>query len=368
MTTAPVWQRATNLLAVRLDNLGDVLMTTPALRAMRGPGSPRRVTLLASRGGAAVVPHVPEIDDVIVFDAPWVAGGDDRDDGDPVQRCVQVIRSRNFDAAVVFSVYSQSVLPAATMLYQAGVPAVIGRSRENPYRLLTDWIREDEPEETVRHEVRRQLDLVARVGYHTEDEQLSFRADRVDRDAAREVMADSGVSMDQPYVVLHPGASAASRRYPAPRFGAAARLINQRTGWPIVITGSADEAALAATVRDACGPAARSMAGRLSLGALGAVIAGARVLVGNNSGPVHIAAAVGTPIVDLYALTNPQHTPWRVPSRVLYREVACAFCYSSRCRVGHHRCLLDITPDDVAEAVDALMAGQGEDDRVGALD
>lgn len=99
------------------------------------------------------------------------------------------------------------------------------------------------------------------------------------------------------------------------------------------------------------------LSGALSLGTLGALIEGADLLVANNSGPVHVAAAVGTPVVCLYALTNPQHTPWEVPARVLNREVPCRDCLRSVCPQAHQACLLEVTPQEVAQAAMALLGG-----------
>ncbi|MGH9159782.1 MAG: SDR family NAD(P)-dependent oxidoreductase, partial [Vicinamibacteraceae bacterium] len=84
-------------------------------------------------------------------------------------------------------------------------------------------------------------------------------------------------------------------------------------------------------------------------------VAEAPLLVSNNTGPVHLAAALGTPVVDLYALTNPQHTPWRVSSRVLFQDVPCRYCYKSVCPKGHHRCLRGVSPGDVLAAIRSLM-------------
>lgn len=83
------------------------------------------------------------------------------------------------------------------------------------------------------------------------------------------------------------------------------------------------------------------------------------MLVGNNSGPAHIAAAVGTPVVDLYALTNPQHTPWMVPSRVLNHDVPCKYCYKSVCPMQHHHCLTLVEPARVVAAVQELAGARG---------
>jgi ADP-heptose:LPS heptosyltransferase len=79
------------------------------------------------------------------------------------------------------------------------------------------------------------------------------------------------------------------------------------------------------------------------------------VLLSNNSGPVHLASALGTPVVDLYALTNPQHMPWQTPHRVLYQDVPCRWCYRSVCPEGHHACLNGVAVDDVVAAASELM-------------
>ncbi len=104
------------------------------------------------------------------------------------------------------------------------------------------------------------------------------------------------------------------------------------------------------------------------LGDLAALVEAAPVLIANNSGPAHVAAAVGTPVVDLYALTNPQHTPWGVPSRVLSHDVPCKYCYKSVCPEGHHDCLRRVPPAAVARAaLDLLGAGRATGRRLPAL-
>jgi ADP-heptose:LPS heptosyltransferase len=122
------------------------------------------------------------------------------------------------------------------------------------------------------------------------------------------------------------------------------------TGSQIVFTGSNSEVELVASARSRMSQASVSLAGGLDLGQLGALLAGAQVLVSNNTGPVHIAAALGTPVVVLYALTNPQHTPWKTNCRVLFEDVACRNCLSSVCREEHHGCLLRVEPQAVVHA------------------
>ncbi|MCO8449653.1 glycosyltransferase family 9 protein, partial [Burkholderia cenocepacia] len=158
------------------------------------------------------------------------------------------------------------------------------------------------------------------------------------------------------WLVVHPGASAASRRWPAERFGEAAAAVAPLFDG-IAVTGSADERALVDAVCERAGPRAVPLAGVLPLGELGALIETADLLLSNNSGPVHLAAALGTPVVDLYALTNPQHTPWRVPHRVLNVDVPCRNCYRSVCNQPGHPCLRGVSVDDVVAAVHALLRG-----------
>ncbi len=103
-----------------------------------------------------------------------------------------------------------------------------------------------------------------------------------------------------------------------------------------------------------------SVAGQFDIAQLTALIEMAPLLITNNTGPAHIAAAVGTPIVDLYALTNPQHQPWQVPSRVLSHDVPCKFCYKSICPEGHHNCLRLVTPAQVVQASIELLRETAE--------
>jgi lipopolysaccharide heptosyltransferase II len=348
------WAKASKILCVRLDSLGDVLMCTPAMRALRESRRDRSLTLLTSPGGGAAAPFIPELDGVIEYEAPWMKSSATHDPATDVAFAARLAQ-QGFEAAVIFTSYSQSALPAAFLCYLAGIPLRIAHCRENPYHLLTDWVAETEPEPVVRHEVRRQLDLVAQAGCGAANTRLSFALRDADLATVRQRLALSGIDADRRWVLLHPGASAPSRRYPAQHWADVIRLLDQRLGWPLVLTGGMHEAPLINEIREACGVAVHSLAGELELGELGAALKLATVVVSNNTGPAHIAAAVGTPLVDLYALTNPQHTPWQVRHRVLYHDVPCRFCQKSVCPQGHNDCLTKIPPARVVEAVCGLL-------------
>jgi len=313
------WRNYKNILCIRLDNMGDVLMSQPAMRALKHVGLDRQITLLTSSIGATIAPFIPEVDAIIPFDVPWVKT-DETNGEQQLLALADELRSRRFDAAVIFTSYSQNPLPAAMLCYQAGIKAVLGYCRENPYRLISDWIPDREPLDYIVHEVQRQLQLVETVGAATSDTNLSLRVPGESRQTIRTRLAALRVGKDRPWLVLHAGVSEEKRCYPADEYISACRsLIGQ--GYEIVLTGSSSEQGYVNNIARRLGNGASNLTGELSISELMALIAAAPILISNNTGPVHIAAAVGTPVVVLYAMTNPQHTPWKVSSRVLYFAV-----------------------------------------------
>lgn len=344
---SPAWQAARRILCVRPGSLGEVLMCTPAMRALREGLAGRRLTLLGAPSGAAAAPHLPELDEVIALEDRRCEGND--------AALVALLAARRFDAAVIFSAYTDSALPAALLCQRAGIPLRLAHCRDDPGALLSDWIPDPEPTLMVRHEVQRQLDLVKRVGCRTQALGLSFALRRADLAAARARLLGAGIAPGQRWLLLHPGAGAEARRYPAASWAQAIRQLASSPGLPMVLTGSGAEAGLVDQIRAHCGVPTHAFAGRLDLGLLGALIRLATVVVAGNTGPAHIAAALGTPVVDLYALTHPQHTPWKVRSRVLFQDVPCRFCFQDSCPAKHHACLADLMPERVAEAVRSLL-------------
>lgn len=357
---AAAWRSARRVLAVRLDNLGDLLMTTPALAALRDSLPRAHITLLASPAGAAAAEHLPMVDAAWSFRAPWMPLGAD-EAAAATQReaealLVERLAAGGFDAAVIFTVCTQSALPAALACRLAGIPLRLAHCRENPYALLTDWVRDtDVLAGDMRHEVARQLALVGAVGMHTVDQRLRFRVSPGDRQRVAGRLQALGLPADRPYAVLHPGATAASRRWPAAWFGTVAEGLVEQAGCAVVFSGGAADVACVEQARQAMARPAASLAGALSLGELAALIEGAGLLVANNSAPAHLAAALGTPQVTLYALTNPQHTPWQAVARVLSHDTACRWCLRSTCPEPGHDCLRGVAPGQVLEAALALL-------------
>jgi lipopolysaccharide heptosyltransferase II len=349
------WKHAKNILCVRLDSAGDVLMTTPALRALKEAKRGRKITLLTSSAGASIARLVPVLDDVIQYDAPWVKNGILSRNSRREHAIVRKLRNRRFDGAVIFCVFSQNPLPAAFLCHLADIPLRLAYCRENPYRILSHWIPDPEPKKFIRHEVERQLDLVKSIGCVPGDERFSLRIPPNAHKSIRNILKQMNGVSPRPSVVIHPGATAMSRRYPPEHFAVVADRVVEHLGSPVIFTGTASERELVDQIRSLMMRPSFSLAGRLDMGKLCALISAVNLIITNNTGPAHIAAAVGTKMVDIYALTNPQHTPWKVESRVLSHDVPCKYCYKSICPEGHNNCLRLISPEIVIRAAVELL-------------
>jgi len=355
MENQQFWNNAKKILCVRLDTIGDVIMTTPAIHALKTSRCDRHITLMTSSAGAVASPILPDIDDLIVYDSPWLKATATRQNSDPEYAIISELRERKFDAAVIFTVYSQNPLPTAFLCYMAGIPLRLAHCHENPYQLLTDWIKDPEPENFIRHEVQRQLDLVAHVGSIVGDKRLRIQIPEIAKTDAQYLLKEIGINLSQPWAIVHPGATAISRRYPPESFAIATEKLVKDYNIQVIFTGVESEIELVESIRFQMRSPSFSLVNRLSLGELAALLEQAPLLISNNTAPVHIAAAVGTPVVDLYALTNPQHTPWEIPSRVIFHDVPCRICYKSICPEGHYHCLRLVEPERVINAALELL-------------
>lgn len=354
------WGAVRRVLAIRLDNLGDVLVTTPAIHAIKASIPEVEITLLASAVGAQVGQLNPDIAETIVFEAPWV---------DPWQKLSQNIareqamiariRERCFDAAVIFTSFRQSPLPAAYLCYLANIPLRLAASIDGPGSLLTT--RHKHPNRQM-HEVERGLDLVGAVGCSTGELDLVLRVPGEQAIRAARWLEDLRNTQGRlgPLVIVHPGCSMPARTYPWEHFAAVTELLVDRLHAIVVLTGADAERPLVERIVDRLQRSTRRsvhpMAGELAFPGLCALIERADVMITNNTGPMHIAAAVKTPVVALFALTNPpeQWGPWRVPHRLLFHDVPCRLCYSRVCPYNQE-CLRLVTPRQVVDAAAELL-------------
>ena len=354
------WAALRRILVVRPDNLGDVVLSGPALRALRRAAPRARLDLLAAPAGAAVAPLLPEVGEVLVASVSWQQLDPAAVPAEEDLALLDRIRAGRYDAAVLLTSFTQSPWPAAQLCRLAGVPVRVGTSKEFGGAALTHWV-PSPPDEL--HQVDRALRVLARVGVPPVDGRLRLVVPDEARAAARRVLAQHGVT--GPYAVLLPGASCSSRRYPVDRFAEVAGLL-AAGGLTVLVSGTAAESEPVSRVAGNR-PGVLAAAGELDVPALAAALAGARVVVCNNSGGAHLADAVGVPAVVLFAGTEQpeQFRPRAVPAAVLTVPTPCAPCRQLRCPYGLE--CLDLAPERVAR--EALrLAGQGVPSGAGTRD
>ncbi|MCQ6956531.1 glycosyltransferase family 9 protein [Mucilaginibacter aquariorum] len=351
-----------NILCIRPDNMGDLIMTAPAMRALK-ESFDAKITVLTSSMAKGIVKHIPEIDDALIFDMPWVKTPD-TPDAESINQIVSVIKERSFDAAVIFTVYSQSPLPTAMLAYLAGIPKVLAYCRENPYHLLTDWVPDKEPYTLIEHQVRRDLDLVATIGAFTDNENLYLMVQEELWQLITKKLIETGVDINKPWLILHAGVSERKREYPIRKWADAAQKLISEKGYQILLTGSLDEKPLTDALENIIGEGSFSVAGLFNLDEFVCLVKHAPIMLSVNTGTVHIAAAVGTPVVVLYAQTNPQHTPWNVANKVLQFPVP-AHLHSRNEVIVHvnnslYNKSIDLpSADDILTAMDELLNRPG---------
>jgi ADP-heptose:LPS heptosyltransferase len=300
--------------------------------------------MLCGPQGEAAARLLPGVDEVIVYDAPWVAFEPEPLDREKTLAFVELISALGVDRAVIFTSFHQSPLPLALLLRLAGVPFVAATSVDYPGSLLD--IRHRISDDV--HEVARSLDLVRTAGYELppgDDGRLAVRRG----DGHPELFGAA------PYVVVHPGASVSARAWAPERHAALVDALASG-GRRVVVTGEPGEKDLTARVAGPPRPGVLGLGGGTDLSGLAEVIAGAEAIIVGNTGPAHLAAAVGTPVVSLFAPTVPavRWRPWRIPHELLYRDVPCAGCRARVCPIEGHPCLGGISVEEVLDALNRL--------------
>lgn len=328
----------------RLDSAGDVLITGPAVRAVAAAHD--GVTFLAGPRGRAAAELLPSVDEIIEWQAPWVDFDSPELTATHVESLVKQLRDVAPSRVYIFTSFHQSPLPLALICRMAEVPWVGAISEDYPGTLLD-----------LRHHVQggipepeRALSLVRAAGCELpagdRGELRVRRPPPLPRDLAETLDG-------APFFVFHPGAAVPARRPTATR---SAQMVSAlvAAGHRVVVTGDASERALTASV---AGHHGIDLGGRTTLATLGAVYAAARVVVAPNTGPAHLAAAVGAPVVSLFAPVVPasQWSPYgHNVVRLGDQNAPCRATRARTCPVDGHPCLDGITDADLLAAVDRL--------------
>lgn len=341
------------VLVVDLDNLGDLLLATPAVRALRHRFPAARLDALVTTYAAPAWQGNPHIDEILTCDKGVAAG--------PLRsraRLAWRLRRRRYDLGVILEAHWGYAGFAELLLAAAGIPQRLGRDLGKHRDLLTGAapVRQQ-------HWVDAYLDVVALAGALPDGEAMEVHIRPEDAAAAAAWAKANGVDRSPP-LVLFPGGNQhlISRRWGADGFAAVGDALARRLDPPVVIIGGPQDTAVAGDVLRRMTMRVVSAAGALSWGATGALLRGCRLFVTNDSGPLHLAVAVGAPTVAVFGPTDPAvFGPRHAPHAVVRVALPCSPCI----RVGdfpacpiqpREHCLSSVTPDTVLAAADALLA------------
>jgi ADP-heptose:LPS heptosyltransferase len=311
------------VLVARLDSVGDVLLAGPAVRAVAAgrDGVPTEVSLLCGPQGAPAARRLPGVARVLEWSCPWITDPAPPVTQPSVDELGTLLAAAEPDEAVILTSFHQSPLPLALLLRLNGVRRITGASVDFAGRLLDVRLRpgEDFPEDQP--EAVRALTIARAAGYDLPAGDAGALAVKPGPDVFDLVG-------DRPYVVVHPGAAVPARAWPAENAAATVQQLSS-AGLRVLVTGGPGERALTAQVAAGGG---QDLGGRTDLAELSAVLQGAQVMITGNTGPAHLSASVGTPVVSLFSPVVPavRWAPYGVPVELLGDQTAA--CRGTRAR------------------------------------
>jgi lipopolysaccharide heptosyltransferase I len=313
------------ILIIKPSALGDVVHTLPVLNLLRRRWPGAHIAWVVDGAFASLLEGHRQLDEVIRFDRRRFGRGW-RDPGAAVGlfEFMSNLRRGAFDLVLDL----QGLLRSGWMTMRTRAPVRVGFSnaRELAHLFYTHRVPVDSPEQ---HAVDRYLNLCETIGCGREPIEFNFRVTDEDRRHVAQLAGD-----DRPYAVLLPGTNWPTKRWPVEYFAALVGPLRQRFGLESVVAGGSDVADIAAQI-----PRATNLVGQTSnLRQLVALLARADLVIANDSGPMHIAAALGRPLVTMFGPTNPLRTgPYGRLDSVVRLDIPCSPCYSRRC--SHQSCL-----------------------------
>jgi len=363
MTAADPELEHARILLVRTSSLGDVVHALPVLAALRRHLPRARLGWVVEEAYAPLLAGHPDLDSLIVVRLrrwgrrPWRA----RALGEMARFVADLDR---FAPQVVLDLMGNHKAAAIAALSLA--PRRIGHARagrREPSSAL--WLSERVPADGT-HAVDRALSLLDALGLPREP--ADFGGDKLfGGRLPAAAAAVAGPAAARPYVLIHPGAGWGNKAYPPAWWGEAARRLHVATGLRTRVAAAPGEEALAAAVvTAAAGGASEAAVGLVSapaaeavaapdLPALAALLRGAALMLGGDTGPTHLAHALGTPVLMVMGPTDPErHGPYGAPERALFRRLPCSFCY--RRFAEAKACLLELPPERLAERAAALLS------------
>jgi heptosyltransferase-2 len=350
-------ERIEKLLVRGTNWVGDAVMSIPALREIRRQFCNAHISLLVRPWVEDVYASAEFVDEILLYDKHGRHKG-----WKGMRRLVAELRARRFDLAILL----QNAIEAALIAFWARVPLRLGYARDGRSFFLTHAIRID-PEARKVHQVYYYLGILSGAGVIAKRlwERNGYRLDSItigvresDTAAAREVLHAQGIASGDTVVGINPGATyGVAKRWPAERFAAVADALASEFATRIVIFGAPSELDVAQKVAAMMAHPPIVLAGRTSLGQLMGLIKECHLFITNDSGPMHLAAALDVPQLAIFGSTSEVATgPLSERAQIIKHQVDCNPCFLRECPIDF-QCMLGITVEDVLTAARAQLSG-----------
>jgi heptosyltransferase-2 len=321
--------------------VGDAVLAIPAIKAVREHYAQAEITVLVRPWVAGLFTSAPFVNKV--WSEPKPSGlGDWR-------RVARTIRAGAFELALLLPNSFESAL----MMFLAGVPQRVGYATDARSWMLTNSLK---PAAANRHQTHYYLDLVKMVADGSTQPSIEINASAEERAEARRLLRTEGIGDGEPFLVLNPGAAYGSaKRWYADRFARVADTLSREFQVSVALIGSEGERGVAEEVRAQIRSRAAVLNGKTSLETLIGVLSESSLMITNDSGPMHIAAALGVPTVAVFGSTDERVTgPCGSRTRIVKRAVECSPCLLRECPIDH-RCMTGVTVEDVCRAARELV-------------
>lgn len=339
-----------NILVIKLRYIGDVLLATPVLRALRERFPEARLTMAVNRGTEDILKWNPDVDEVLVVG--W-------DEFAAQLRFLNDLRRRRFDAVIDLTDGDRS----AIMARLSGAPVRIGFNEEHRWRglLFTSVVR---VQPGVLHRLERDLEALRLLGIEPKPWLPVLRTSPQDEAEATRLLEEVEIREcegkgTRPLVMLVPGARYWFKAWPVERFAELADRLTGVAGCRVLVGGDAREREVAEAIRARSRFAPTVLAGCTTLRQFAAVLKRCALFVGNDNGPMHMAAALGTPVVALFGPSDPAvWGPRGGQTVVLYKGLDCRRCFHPTCRRGEESCMKQISVDEVFAAARKVLSSR----------
>jgi lipopolysaccharide heptosyltransferase II len=336
------------ILIVRTDRIGDVLLSTPVIRVLREAYPQAYIAMMVSPYAKEIVEGNPYVDDVIIYDKE----AKHKSWGRSI-RFARNLKKKRFDLSLILHPTNRVHL----VTYFAGIPRRIGYDRKLGF-LLTDKVKHTK-HLGEKHESEYNLDLVRLLGIEPLDNALYMPLKQYSERWAEDLFLGQGIKETDKLLAIHPGASCPSKIWPNERFALVADRLIEKYGFKILVVSGPKDISLAQSLIKNMRHPAINIAGKTSLSQLASILKRCRLFISNDSGPVHVACAVGTPVISIFGRSQKGLSPKRWgpvggKDKILHKDVGCVECLAHDC-AKEFACLKEITADDVIRAIEAMQ-------------